>query len=224
MRHSAPDTTVAVDRLVAADVDRLLLLPLYPQFSFATTGSAETELRRVLAEVGFDRPLTVIRSWCDHPAFLDVTAALIEETRALVPKDAGDRTVVVASAHGIPQQLVDRGDPYVEQVGATVAGLAERLGTDTEIILAYQSRTGPMEWTGPGTDEVLEKLGSDRCPAVILAPISFVSDHLETLHEIDIEFAELALEAGIGHFARSPMLNDRPETGPLLADLAEAHL
>lgn len=224
MRHAAPDTAFAVDQLLTAEVDRLLLLPLYPQFSFATTGSAETELRRVLAGVGFDRPLSVIRSWCDHPAFLDATATLIDEARGELPPEARGRTVVVASAHGIPRQLVDRGDPYVEEVGATVAGLCERLGADTEIVVSYQSRSGPMRWTGPGTDEVLEELGSTRCPAVVVAPISFVSDHLETLHEVDIELRELATEAGIGYFGRSPMLNDRPETGPLLADLAEAHL
>jgi ferrochelatase len=220
MRHSAPDTALAVDQLMAADVDRILLLPLYPQFSLATTGSAETELRRVLTQARFDGPLTVIRSWCDHAGFLDATAALVDEARAEIP----DGAVVVASAHGIPQQLVDRGDPYVEETEATVAGLAERLGADTEILLSYQSRSGPMSWTGPGTDEVLEELGASRCPAVVVAPISFVSDHLETLHEIDIELRELALEAGIGRFARSPMLNDRPEIGPLLADVAQARL
>jgi ferrochelatase len=224
MRHSIPDTSMAVARLMVADVDRIVLLPLYPQYSFATTGSAETELRRVLSAMGFDRPLSVIRSWCDHPAFLDATAGLVREALAEIPVDARGDAVVVASAHGLPERLVDFGDPYVEDVTATAAGLAERLGADTEIVVSYQSRTGPMTWTGPGTDEVLAELGAAGAPAVIVVPVSFVSDHLETLHEIDIELRELALEAGVGHFGRSPMLNDRAEVGPLLADIVEDHL
>lgn len=228
MRYTEPDTDSAVDSLLSAGVERLLLLPLYPQYSFATTGSSEAELRRVVEARRCAAPLTVVRSWHDHPSFLDATAALIASKLAEVPRAIEARTAVVFTAHGIPERLVERGDPYVAQVEATVAGVVERLRSaghpDVESLLGYQSRTGPVRWVGPGTEEVIRDLASGGMAAIVAVPISFVSDHIETLWEIDQLFHDLAATSGVAHFTRAPVLGVRPEVGPVLADVVEQHL
>lgn len=220
MRYTQPDTTSAVSVLSAAGVGRLVLLPLYPQYSFATTGSSEAELMRVLATTG-GPPVTTIRSWCEQPRYLDASAELVSEELAKLPGPLSDRAALVFSAHGLPERLVRRGDPYPEEVQATMAGVLERLRFEGDVRLGYQSRTGPVAWTGPGTDEVIEELGAAGVEAVVVIPVSFVSDHIETLHELDIELRRVAVEAGIAHFSRVPVLNARPEVGPILADIIE---
>lgn len=228
MRYTDPDTARAVRQLLDAGAQRLVLLPLYPQYSMATTGSSELELRRVVREVshrdGIDVPLTVVRSWCDHPSYLDATAALISEALAAVPAAHAARTVLVFSAHGLPQRSVDRGDPYPDEVTATMSGVLERIGGDIDSRLSYQSRTGPVRWIEPGTDEVIREL-ADRCGvAIVVVPISFVSDHVETSYEIDVQLKALAADCGIEHFSRVDVLNDRPGTGAVLADVVEGVL
>jgi ferrochelatase len=128
--------------------------------------------------------------------------------------------VVLFSAHGVPIRIVETGDPYVRHVRETVDGLLGLLGEDVgEYQLAYQSRTGPVRWTEPGTDEVLEELGRSGKRSVLVVPISFVSDHIETLHEVDIEFREVAEKAGIEHYHRAPSLNDSPAFLKALRDI-----
>ena len=126
-RYSRPDTADAVDAMRAAGVDGVVLLPLFPQYSGSTTGSSEAELRRLLADRAPDLELGVVRSWCDHPSYLDALARLVEEMLAELPDDELSSGLLVFSAHGLPQRNVDRGDPYPEEVAATVAGVVERL-------------------------------------------------------------------------------------------------
>ncbi len=227
MRYTDPDTASAVESLVSAGAERLVLLPLYPQYSFATTGSSETELRSVLASREHELPLEVVRSWHDHPSFLDATASLVGSKLAGMPIASGVRTVVLFTAHGIPEALVKRGDPYVAEVEATVAGVVERLssaGHEVESRLGYQSRTGPVRWVGPGTEEVIRELAAEGRLAILAVAVSFVSDHIETLWEIDQLFYEIAETSGVEHFSRAPVLGVRPEVGPVLADVVEQHL
>ncbi|GBD84372.1 ferrochelatase [bacterium BMS3Abin02] len=224
MRYTRPDTYDAVRELVRSGVDRLVLLPLYPQYSTATTGSSESELRRVMTELGVDLPLEVIRTWYDHPAYLDVQAALVSEAIERLPESDRDGVTVLFSAHGLPQRVADRGDPYPEETAATVAGVVQRLAYRIDARIGYQSRTRPVRWIGPGTDEVLRDLAAEGITTVVVVPISFVSDHFETLYETDILFRDTAKKEGIRRYIRADVMNDRPEVGPMLASILEDSL
>jgi len=220
-RYSWPDTASAVDVMVEAGVDRIVMLPLFPHYSGSTTGSSEAELRRCLTERGVDLPLTVIRSWCEHPSYLAAQAKLVNEMVAEVPADQLDRALLVFSAHGLPQRIVDRGDPYPEEIEATVAGLVERLSRPIEHVIAYQSRTGPIKWVGPDVRDVVSDAAEDGRPWLGVVPISFVSDHVETLYELDIELKAHAAEAGLHEFHRSRCFDTDPIVGSMLADIVE---
>jgi len=131
--------------------------------------------------------------------------------------------VVLFSAHGLPQKFIDDGDPYVEEIEATRQGILERLKLPGRNVLAYQSRTGPVKWIGPGTEQTLELLGVQGVKDVLVVPLSFVSDHIETLYEVDMLFADVAREAGITHYRRTEALNASPLFIGALAGLVHAH-
>jgi protoporphyrin/coproporphyrin ferrochelatase len=118
--------------------------------------------------------------------------------------------VIVFSAHGLPQRFIDQGDPYVRHINATRAGILARVGLPNRELLTYQSRTGPVRWLGPGTDETLEELAREGVKNVLIVPLSFVSDHIETLYEVDMLFAGVARKAGITGYYRTPALNTHP--------------
>ncbi|HQZ33066.1 MAG TPA: ferrochelatase [Ilumatobacteraceae bacterium] len=223
-RYSRPDTTAAVDSLLAAGVDRVVLMPLFPQYSAATTGSSEAELRRVLHDRAPDIALHVIRSWCDHPSYLDAQAHLVDEMMADLPDDHAQRALLVFSAHGLPQRLVDRGDPYLEQVDATVAGVTSRLRRPIDHVIAFQSRAGPVKWIDPDVRDVVADAPAGGRTWLGVVPISFVSEHVETLHELDIQLRDHARAAGITEFHRCRCLDVDPVVGPVLADVVEEHL
>lgn len=209
MRYSEPRAASAIARLVSSGCRRMVLLPLYPQDCGATTGSSLDDARRAAARQGETLELIEVRSFHDDPAYVRAVADRIREGLAGLPEPVRGRAVVLFSAHGIPQRLHAAGDPYVGQVRRTVELVVEELGDEIgEHRLAFQSRAGPVRWVGPSTQEMIRALGRDRAPAVLTVPVSFVSDHIETLHEIDIELAELAAGSGIEHFGRAPSLND----------------
>ena len=223
MRYTRPDTFDAVRILRRAGVDRIVLLPLYPQYSTATTGSSEHELVRVMRDIGFDVPLTTIRSWHDHPSYIELQTRLVAKMLAHHPDEA-DGAAVVFSAHGLPERVVAKGDPYPKQTEETVRLVLERLPFRVDGRIGYQSRTGPIAWIGPGTEEVLEDFATEGRTTVFMVAISFVSDHIETLYEVDMLFRDAAKKAGITTYHRSEMMNDRPDVGPMLADIAEEYL
>jgi ferrochelatase len=134
-----------------------------------------------------------------------------------------DQVQILFSAHALPQKFIDRGDPYLEHVLETVKGVMARVG-ERPWHLGFQSRSGPVRWMEPDTVEVLDQLAADGSEAVLLVPISFVSDHIETLHEIDIEYAEHARKRGIRLFRRAPSLNDHSDFLRAMADLVRDHL
>jgi protoporphyrin/coproporphyrin ferrochelatase len=226
MRYWRPGTAEALRRLAASDIERVVTLTLYPQYSRATTGSSERELARVLEGPEWRGRFRVsgVDRYPEEPAYLDALAATVRESLAGFPAETRDGVVLLFSAHGLPQRFVDAGDPYVAETRATVRGVLERLGVPNRHALAYQSRTGPVKWIGPGTDEVLRTLGREGVRAVLVVPVSFVSDHIETLYELDQLFAGLARDAGIEDYRRSPALNTRPEFIEALAGLVERHL
>jgi len=223
-RHAAPDTEAAVAALLSSGVDRVVLLPLFPQYSATTTGSSEKKLRSVMSASGLTVPLHVVRSWCDHPSYLDAQARLVDEILVDLPEDADERPLVVFSAHGLPQRVVDGGDPYLEEIESTVAGVAARLGRSVDHTIAFQSRAGPVKWLAPDVRDVVASAGAEGRRSVVVVPISFVSDHLETLYELDIDLKRHAAEAGVAEFRRSRCFDSDPGVGPMLADIVEEHL
>lgn len=208
MRYSPPTAGEALEYLHSRGCRRVVVLPLYPQECRATTGSSLKDLDGASKGLGGGFDFKAIRSFHTHPLYLKAMVERIHEGLGSFP---GGDTVVLFSAHGVPIRIVETGDPYVRHVRETVDGLLGLLGDDVrEYRLAYQSRTGPVRWTEPGTDEVLEELGRAGKDQVLIVPISFVSDHIETLHEVDIEFRVVAERAGIEHYHRAPALNDSP--------------
>jgi ferrochelatase len=226
MRYWRPDTETALAALEAEGVQRVVTLTLYPHYSSATTGSSVRELERTLARPRFrDRfSVTRIDAWPEEPEYLEALADRARTALAGFPAAQRDRVVLLFSAHGLPQRFVDRGDPYVKHTEATLRGVLERLALPNRHELGFQSRTGPVKWIGPGTEQVLRRLGSEGVREVLVIPLSFVTDHIETLYEVDQLFAEDARRAGIADYRRSEALGTHPRFIEGLARLVERHL
>jgi ferrochelatase len=210
MRYTPPRAKEALESLAAGAQHRIVALPLYPQFSLSTTASSLEDLVRAAEALSLPPPLQ-IRSWHDEPLYLDDLAERIGE--ALRPAPEG--TVVLFSAHGLPERFIERGDPYRTQIEETVAGVVERL-SGVSWRLGFQSRVGPVRWTGPDTLEVVEELGREGRP-VLVVPIAFVSDHIETLYELDVQVAEHARRYGVPWYERLPAQNASEQFGRVLA-------
>jgi ferrochelatase len=217
MRYASPRAADAVATLAEAGVRRCVALPLYPQFSRATTGSSFADLDRAIAGRGVQWELTRVRDFHSHPLYLDALAAKVEAALSRARAAGGDPCVVF-SAHSLPQRLVDEGDPYETQVRATVAGVAARLGLD-RFHLGFQSRSGPVRWLQPEVVRLLDRLIDSGEKHLVVVPVSFVSDHIETLHEIDLQMRAHCLERGAASFVRSPSLNDDPHFIGALAQI-----
>ena len=209
LRHWRPFIADAIDRLTADKIDHVVALPLYPQYSRATTGSSLSELRRVLRKAVSSLKVKEIESWYDHPAYLDVLSASLDETLRKIPGSRREGARVVFCAHSLPMKMVESGDPYDGQVRATVDGVIERMGP-LKWHLGYQSRTGPVRWLGPSLDSVFERLAASGVKDLVVVPLSFVSDHIETLWEIDIHCRQHAESLGIETFLRVEAFNNSP--------------
>lgn len=212
MRYWHPFTEEAVKRIKADNVSDLVILPLYPHFSISTSGSSFRLLEDLWQE---DQALqqinyTVIPSWFDELGYVQAMAKLIgqEIDQCQDPENA----VIFFSAHGVPVSYVEEaGDPYQKEIEGCVQAILKELNRNNEHVLAYQSRVGPVEWLQPYTDDMLESLGQKGTKEIVVVPISFISEHIETLQEIDIEYREVAEEAGIQNFRRVPALNTDPD-------------
>ncbi|MGA7104557.1 MAG: ferrochelatase [Candidatus Deferrimicrobiaceae bacterium] len=207
MRYWHPLAKHAVLEMKEDGVARAIALPLYPQYCAATTGSSLSDLRRWMRWAGADFPLTEIRSWPDHPGYIAALCAKIEETLEGTP--GTEETHLLFSAHGVPKSFIDGGDPYQVEVEKTVAAVRERFPAISHSI-SYQSRLGRTVWLKPDTVEEVARLGWEGVKRLVVVPVSFVSDHIETLHELDIRLRETAREAGIVTFRRVPAFNDSP--------------
>ena len=224
MRYWHPFADEALADLTAAGVRRVIGLTLYPHYTRATTGSSEVDLLAARDRLGLNLPISFIRSWHDHPRYLDLWAALVQGTLDLLEPEVRERVRLLVSAHGLPQRFIDRGDPYVEQVRGTLHGVLARLDDPPPSHLAFQSRTGPVKWTEPGTEEVIQRLAGQGHDAVVVWPISFVADHIETTYELGMLHREQARQAGIKEYHVVPSFNDHPGLGEVLADLVKTHL
>ena len=194
-RHSAPWARDVVRELSNLEVRRLIALPAYPQWSRSTTGSALADLEQ--AAKGCSLAVRAVRSYPAAPGW-------IEALRSLLFPLLEDGTHVIFSAHGLPARSIRRGDPYVGEVQETAAALAALLPRGTGHSLAFQSRLGPVEWTRPYLTDELCRLGTAGCRAVVVVPVSFVCENLETRYELDSETAEWARQCGISSYHRVP--------------------
>ncbi|MFQ5925979.1 MAG: ferrochelatase [Terriglobia bacterium] len=218
MRYWHPFTQEALQTLAPHTCTELVLLPLYPQYSKVTTGSSLNEWNRHYARFAKNHiPVHLVRHFYDHPGYLDAVVERIEQT--LEQFSATGRVELVFSAHGIPADVIVQGDPYRDQVEATMARVMSRGGWHHPYRLCYQSRVGPGRWLEPSLQATLRALPSQGAENVLVIPIAFVSDHIETLHEIDVEARALAHALGIPRFALMPALNDSPKFIRALADL-----
>jgi ferrochelatase len=213
MRCGHPNTAEGVREALAAGAERAVAFPLYPQYANATTRSSLLELRRLWPK---DRPLAEVCTWHDHDGYLEASAAALRETLAQVaPADRG-RVLVVFSAHGLPMSQVRRGDPYPGYIEHSSRETARRAGAHA-VQVTYQSRVGPTRWLGPDTIEFLEANARDR--VIVAVPIAFVSEHLETLYDLDILARDAARKGGARAFLRVPALGVRPDFVRAMADV-----
>ncbi|GER32545.1 ferrochelatase [Striga asiatica] len=223
MRYWHPFTEEAVHQIKRDKITKLVVLPLYPQYSISTTGSSIRVLRDMFRDDKYlsSLPVAIIQSWYQREGYIKSMANLIENELQNFqnPKEA----MIFFSAHGVPVSYVeDAGDPYKNQMEDCIFLIMQELksrGINNDHTLAYQSRVGPVQWLKPYTDEVLVELGQRGVKSLLAVPVSFVSEHIETLEEIDMEYRELALESGIVNWGRVPALNCTPS---FIADMADA--
>ena len=226
MRYTPPYTRDAVAAIRACGARMVVALSLYPHYTTATTGSSLWELRRELSAkppaAGAIELLEIDR-WPEHPVYLDALAQQVRRGLEQFPESRRAGVELLFSAHGLPETFVRKGDPYVRDLEASIAGVLRRLGGQRPWRLAFQSRAGRARWLEPSTDEVLRLLARTGRTDVLAIPISFVSDHIETLYEIDLLFGGEARELGLT-FKRAPSLNTEPLFIDALADLVEQRL
>jgi len=201
---------------------------LYPQFSISTSGSSLRVLQEAFVKDadkwGPDQILhTVVPAWYNRPGYVKSVAELIrkELSQYSAVEAAEGGLHVLFSAHGVPQSYIAAGDPYQRQMKECVSLISEQLPEGTNVHLSYQSRVGPVEWLRPYTDDVIPELGMSGVKNLVVVPISFVSEHIETLEEIDIEYRELAEENGVTRWRRCPALNTDAEFITELATMVD---
>lgn len=222
MRYGNPSSEDAINEIREVGCDRLILLPLYPHYCGATTGSSFREWQKRCEQAGLRLLTQRIESYADSPAYISAVADRVREALARFPP--GCEPHLVFSAHGLPRSYIKRGDPYQQQIEASVRLVLRELDLNHSHVLCYQSKVGPQRWLEPSLPDTLRRLGKNGTDAVLVIPISFVSDHLETLSEIDIEAREAALGWGIRHFQTTEGLNDSPTFISALAELVRAAL
>jgi ferrochelatase len=223
MRYWHPLTAEALDALrKAGPLDEIVLLPLYPHFSYATTLSSLKEWRRVYGQTNGGPKERTVGQFYNHPLYIQAVVQRIGSVLRQFPDSS--RIHLVFSAHGLPMSLVERGDPYPQQIETTVrlvceAGSQQHPGWPRTHLLCYQSRVGPAKWLQPPLTGTIERLGHEGVKEMLVVPISFVTEHIETLHEINIEAREEARRLGIERFRMMPAVGDSPLFIAALKDL-----
>lgn len=187
--------------------EHVIALPLYPQYSTTTTASSFRDWRRAARGAGLEVPTSHVCCYPTEEHFIHAHVELIRPVYEAAKEHGQPR--ILFSAHGLPEKVVTDGDPYQWQVGRTTEKVIAALGDGVDYVNCYQSRVGPLKWIGPSTDEEIRRGGKDGVPLVIV-PVAFVSEHSETLVELDIEYGHLAKEVGVPYYARVPALGDSP--------------
>jgi len=234
-RYAKPLTEEALDQLERDQVKRVVAFSQYPQYSCTTTGSSMSAIYRhyqqhyPLRVPGPRGPQgvtwSVIDRWPTHPGLVRTFADNIRRELETFPPAVRDKVVLLFSAHSVPQYVMDRGDPYPAEVGATVQLVMQELGWSNPYRLVWQSKVGPLPWLKPGTEDTIKALVKRGQKNLMLVPIAFVNDHIETLHELDIEYAQdIGKEVGAERIARCAAPNCDPTFIECLADLVAQHL
>lgn len=230
MRYWHPFTEEALESLRSREVDQLLVVPTYPQYSAATTGSSLFELERALSASGWNPLRHVLREWPILPGYINQIAgqaAAVLRDWQQAGKDS-NTTALVFTAHSLPVRFPRRGDAYVVQTRASVRAIHARLAQQLDLsdlgqggrepLLVFQSKVGPVKWIGPPTEETCVALVEGGIKHLLVVPVSFNCEHIETIDELDNELAEAVQRAGVVDFARTPALNLEPEWLTSLAD------
>lgn len=222
MRYWHPMSDEVARQVKDWAADEVLLLPLYPQYSTTTTGSSSIAWDEACRRIGLDLPTTTLCCWHSHGGFVAATAALVraayDRARAALPDAVPLR--LLFSAHGLPESIIKAGDPYQWQVERSAAAVADALDIgNLDHTICYQSRVTPQVWIGPSTEAEIERAAHDKV-ALLICPIAFVSEHSETLVELDVEYGELAHKLGVPGYFRVPAQNSDPCFIAALAALA----
>lgn len=219
MRYFQPKIEKAVENLSKSNFNKIILLPLYPQYSKTTTGSSLREWERQCRKQKFaPKNLVVIKSFYDNEYYIE---ALVEQINLTLSKFSTEQEniTIVFSAHGVPLSVIEAGDPYKDQIEKTVESVVKKGRWKAEDILCYQSKVGPLKWLQPSLVDTVTKLVNEGRRNLLIVPISFVSEHLETLYEIDIQVRQLATELGVRQYEMMPALNTHPKFIQALTNL-----
>jgi len=225
-RYTNPLSEECIDEMKRDGVTRAIAFTQYPQYSCSTTGSSLNEMWRQLKAKGEENSIewSVIDRWPVHPGLVEAVAQNIEKSLATYPEEDQRDVILLFSAHSLPMSVVNRGDPYPPEVAATVQAVMQRLGHKNPHRLVWQSQVGPSAWLGPQTSDAIKGLAKKGHNNLLLVPIAFTSDHIETLFELDLEYLEEAKELGLTGVKRSESLNGSPVFIRALADIAAEHL
>jgi protoporphyrin/coproporphyrin ferrochelatase len=221
MRYWHPFSYAIAHAVREWDPEEVLLLPLYPQYSTTTTGSSLTAWREAAARVGLVKPVRTLCCYYSDTGYVEAIAAIVQRSHAAARAtlDAEVPLRVLFSAHGLPEIIVKRGDPYQYQIEQTAAAVAQHLDiADLDSAICYQSRATPQQWIDPSTEAEIERAARDKV-AVLVVPIAFVSEHSETLVELDVEYRTVAERLGVPGYFRAPALNSDPAFIAALAEL-----
>jgi ferrochelatase len=224
MRYWHPMTEEVIQEISKGGFEHIILLPLYPQFSKATTYSSMNEWKRQAKKYSLDIPMSFICCYPNHPALLEAFVENINETLSRFNSTAPENVDLVFSAHGVPTSYIRKGDPYKLHVEETVRGIVELGKWKSPHTLCYQSKAGPFEWLKPSLIETVERLTHEGHKNLLIIPVSFVTDHIETLHEINIEVRNHAMMHGVRQFELMQALNDHPKFIKCLSELIQSQL
>ena len=227
MRYWHPFSDEAAAQVRSFGADQVILLPLYPQYSTTTTASSVRDWHRAARKAGITARTSQVCCYPANDGFVSALADLVEQAYAGLAPEEGSRCRLLFSAHGLPRKVIEKGDPYQSHVENTVASVVNKMAErgigprELDYQICYQSRVGPLEWIGPSTDDEVERAGRDAVP-LILVPVAFVSEHSETLVELDIEYRELAEKAGVPAYVRVPTVDAHRDFIAGLAGLVRA--
>ncbi|MBS0548769.1 MAG: ferrochelatase [Proteobacteria bacterium] len=206
MRYWHPMTHEVVQQVRRFAPEQIVLLPLYPQYSTTTTGSSFKAWDGAIARLG--SATRRVKSYPIEPGFIAASVDLVKQ--GLAEAGTAQPVRVLFSAHGLPEKIIKAGDPYQKQIEQTAKAIAEQLGDGVDWTVCYQSRVGPLKWIGPSTESEIARAATDK-KAIVLYPLSFVSEHSETLVELDIDYRKLATEAGVPKYVRVPTVGTHPK-------------
>jgi len=222
MRYWKPLTEETVHQIGKNDYEKIILLPLYPHYSISTTGSSFNEWKRFYKSDA--SKLIYIENYFNHPIYIQALNERIDQALQKFPENIRKNVQLVFSAHGTPVSYLKKGDPYSGQIKSTIEAVMELRNNDREYHLCFQSKVGPAKWLEPATDKMIEELASKGKKYLLIIPISFVSDHIETLYELDIEYRHTAEKAGIENYIVMEGLNDSQLFVDALYELASERM